>query len=181
MPPLRRQQYSAAFKRQVILYAESESNVEAGRKFDVSQKCVREWSKQGTKIFACAATRRSFRGPKSGRYPAVEEAVRDWVHDQRSESLSVCYDDIEAKARTVAKGMCIPLTAFKVSKKWITNFMKRNGLSLRRRTTVCQRLPEAYEEKQRAFLRYVSDLKAKHSSFSQVTTTSRKRCFSKVK
>ncbi|KAL1438695.1 hypothetical protein MTO96_047884 [Rhipicephalus appendiculatus] len=68
MPPLRRQQYSAAFKRQVILYAESESNVEAGRKFDVSQKCVREWRKQRTKIFACAATRRSpFKGPKSGR------------------------------------------------------------------------------------------------------------------
>ncbi|KAL1443478.1 hypothetical protein MTO96_045978, partial [Rhipicephalus appendiculatus] len=105
MPPLRRQQYSAAFKRQVILYAESESNVEAGRKFDVSQKCVREWRKQRTKIFACAATRRSFRGPKSGRYPAVEEAVRDWVHDQRSKSLGVCYDDIEAKARTVAKGV----------------------------------------------------------------------------
>ncbi|KAL1417806.1 hypothetical protein MTO96_026514 [Rhipicephalus appendiculatus] len=112
MPPLRRQQYSAAFKRQVILYAESESNVEAGRKFDVSEKCVREWRKQRTKIFACAATRRSFRGPKSGPYPAVEEAVRDRVHDQRSKSLSVCYDDIGAEARTVAKDMCIPLTEF---------------------------------------------------------------------
>lgn len=103
MPPLRRQQYSAAFKRQAILYAESESNVEAGRKFDVSEKCVREWRKQRTKIFACAATRRSFRGPKSGRYPAVEEAVRDWVHDHRH--------PFRRRAAAVAHTMAMTVTA----------------------------------------------------------------------
>lgn len=86
-------------------------------------------------ILACTGTRRFFRKPKSARYPAVEEVVPDWVQDQISKSLSVCYADIEAKARTVAQDMCIPRTEFKVSKKWVTNFIKRNGLSLRRHTT----------------------------------------------
>lgn len=89
MPLLHWQQYSVAFKQQVIFYAVSTSNAEAGQRFDESEKYVREWTKQRTKISAYAATPRSLRGPKSGRYPTADEAVRDWVHDQRSKSPSV--------------------------------------------------------------------------------------------
>ncbi|KAM7311305.1 Pogo transposable element with KRAB domain [Ixodes scapularis] len=114
------------------------------------------------KLFACAGTRRSFRGPKHGRYPAVEEAVKEWVSEQRSKRLSVSYDDIEGKARAVAIELGIDRNEFKISKKWVANFMKRNGLSLRRRTTVCQRLPDAYEEKRLEFHRYVAELRTKN-------------------
>ncbi|KAG0431231.1 hypothetical protein HPB47_020718 [Ixodes persulcatus] len=154
MPPQARRQYSALFKRKVILFAEAENNVAAERHFGVSEKCVRGWRRQRDQIFACAGTRRSFRGPKQGQYPAVEEAVRKWVVDQRSKSLSVSYEDIECKARAVATELNIARSEFKISKKWVTNFMKRNGLSLRRRTTVCQKLPDAYEEKLQEFHRY---------------------------
>ncbi|KAM7298523.1 Pogo transposable element with KRAB domain [Ixodes scapularis] len=41
--------------------------------------------------------------------------------------------------------------------------MRRCGLSLRRKTTVCQRLPYAYEEKSWAFHRYVTEVRTKHS------------------
>ncbi|KAM7309473.1 Pogo transposable element with KRAB domain [Ixodes scapularis] len=163
MPPQARRQYSAAFKRKVILFAEAANNVAAERHFGVSEKCVRGWRQQRQKIFACAGARRSFRGPKQGQYPAVEEVVLRWVTEQRSRSLSVSYDDIETKARAVANEMKIGRSEFKISKKWITNFMRRCGLSLRRKATVCQRLPDAYEEKSRAFHRYVTEVRTKHS------------------
>lgn len=159
MPPQARRQYSAAFKRKVILFAEENNNVAAEREFGVSEKCVRGWRQQKERIFACAGTRRSFRGPKQGRYPVVEEKVLQWVQLQRKESLSVSYEDIEMKSRDVANELNIPRQEFKISKKWITNFMKRNGLSLRRRTTVAQKLPETYDEKRLEFQRYVEDLR----------------------
>lgn len=113
MPLLHWQQYSAAFKWQVMIYAQSASNVEAGPRFDAPEKYVREWTKQKTKISTYAATHRSLCEPKSGRYNTTEEVVRDWVHDQRSKSLSVFYDFIEVKARTVVINMRIPLAEFK--------------------------------------------------------------------
>lgn len=161
MPPKSRRQYSASFKRKVILYAEEKNNVAAERSFGVSEKCVRGWRQQRDKIFACSGTRRSFRGPKQGQFPLVEEAVKEWVREQRDKSLSVSYEDIEGKARAVANEMDIERSDFKISKKWVANFMKRHNLSLRRRTTVCQRLPDAYEEKLRSFHRYVADLRTK--------------------
>ncbi|KAM7297194.1 Pogo transposable element with KRAB domain [Ixodes scapularis] len=162
MPPQPRRQYSASFKRKVILYAEEKNNVAAERSFGVSEKCVRGWRQQQDKLFACAGTRRSFRGSKHGQYPAVEEAVKEWVSEQRSKSLSVSYDDIEGKAHAVTIELDIDRNEFKISKKWVANFMKRNGLSLRGRTTVCQRLPDAYEEKRLEFHRYVAELQTKN-------------------
>lgn len=41
--------------------------------------------------------------------------------------------------------------------------MKRKGFSLRRRTSICQRLPEAYEEKLVAFQRFVVKLRRHRS------------------
>ena len=41
----------------------------------------------------------------------------------------------------------IPAGQFKASNHWCQRFMKRNGLSLRQKTTLAQRLPPDYEEK----------------------------------
>ncbi|KAM7315654.1 hypothetical protein ISCGN_005437 [Ixodes scapularis] len=110
-----------------------------------------------------AGTRRSFRGPKQGQYPAVQEAVRKLVVDQGSKSLSVSYEDIECKARAIAVELNIARSELKILKKWVRNFMKRNGLSLRRQTTVCQKLPDTYEEKLQEFHCYVDDLRTRNS------------------
>lgn len=163
MAPAHRRSYNAAFKRKVILHAESSSNLSAEREFGVSEKCVRCWRQQRDKLFACAGSRKSFRGPKEGKYPAIEEAVEKWVSEQRDKGLSVSYEDIQVKARSVASGLEIARSEFKISTKWVTNFMSRNGLSLRRRMTVCQKPPEEYEEKKEAFLNFVSERKAQHA------------------
>ena len=41
--------------------------------------------------------------------------------------------------------------------------MKRNGLSLRQKTTLAQRLPDDYEEKIVRFHRYIIDLRKQYS------------------
>ena len=41
----------------------------------------------------------------------------------------------------------IPQGQFKAGNHWCQRFMKRNGLSLRQKTTLAQRLPDDYEEK----------------------------------
>ncbi|KAG0432516.1 hypothetical protein HPB47_020777 [Ixodes persulcatus] len=97
-----------------------------------------------------------------GQFPAIEEAVKKWVQEQQDKSLSVSYEDIEGKARAVANEIDIDRSDFKISKKWVANFMKRPDLSLRKRTTICQRLPDACREKLSSFHRYVADWRTKN-------------------
>ncbi|KAH7958507.1 hypothetical protein HPB49_002099 [Dermacentor silvarum] len=52
---------------------------------------------------------------------------------------------------------------FRVSRGWVQRFMARHGFSMRRRTTMCQRLPEAYAEKLLNFQRYVIGLRKQHN------------------
>lgn len=63
---------------------------------------------------------------------------------KKSKNLSAHYEDTEAKAHTVAEDMCIP-QKFKMCKKMATNFMERNGPSLRQCTSVFELLPESYK------------------------------------
>lgn len=88
--------------------------------------------KKGQDAGAC----RSFHGPKQGRHPAIEDKVLEWMHAQRKESLSVSYEDIEMKSRDDANDLNTQLSEFKISKKWITNFLERNRLSLQCCATV---------------------------------------------
>jgi len=41
----------------------------------------------------------------------------------------------------------IPRSRFKASKEWAIRFMPWKGLALRRRTTICQKLPKHFEKK----------------------------------
>ncbi|KAL1477550.1 hypothetical protein MTO96_035656 [Rhipicephalus appendiculatus] len=101
----------------------------------------------------------------SGAALAAVDALRiyqsfksDW-----DKGLSVSYKDIQVTARSVANGLEIARSDFKIAKKWVTNFMSLNGLSLRRCTTVCQKPPDEYDEKEGAFLNFVRELKAQHA------------------
>ncbi|KAH7940643.1 hypothetical protein HPB49_002742 [Dermacentor silvarum] len=60
----RRCHYDAAFKRNVITDAEALGNCAAGRKHGVPENNVRRWRKEKEALFACAATRKAFRGPR---------------------------------------------------------------------------------------------------------------------
>lgn len=159
----RRMSYTADFKRRVILFAENSNNCAAQREFGVNEKLIRGWRKQRDELFACSGLRRAFRGPTTGRHDALEKELRLYVEEERAKGLHVSCEDIQTKARQLALRGGIGRSAFKASRGWVQKFMRRNGLSLRRRTTICQRLPAEYEERLVAFQRYVIKLRQEHN------------------
>ncbi|KAJ8412737.1 hypothetical protein AAFF_G00116880 [Aldrovandia affinis] len=70
---------------------------------------------------------------------------------------------IQLKALEIAKDLNIPPTEFKASFGWCRRMMRRNGLSLRSRTSLAQRLPSDFREKLLPYQRYVIKLRKKHS------------------
>ncbi|KAH7935657.1 hypothetical protein HPB52_011444 [Rhipicephalus sanguineus] len=103
MAPNERSHYSAAYKRKVVLAAESSSNVQAGRDFGVDEKNVRRWRGQREKLFVCTATRMTFTGPRKGRHPEMKAALADFVRMQRAAALPVTTEVLQATARALSR------------------------------------------------------------------------------
>lgn len=157
--PVRRVHYCAKEKRKIIIFAEIHGNRSAEREFGVSECNVRLWRKNREKLFQCAGSRRSFRYSKPV-YPEIEEVVVDYVADRRSRYLRVTRVGIREKALEIAKEKGIG--NFRASDGWCTRFMERHAFSLRRRTSVCQKLPAAFEEQLISWQRFIISQRSKH-------------------
>ena len=122
----------------MIEYAAKHTNREAGRKFNVGESSVRDWRKQKNKLAVLPS--KSLCLPGGGRRahaPDIEETLTAWIEDQTSRHLRVTRTTIQKKALNLYGGD----DGFSASRGWLENFLRRNGFSLRRRTTVSQRLP----------------------------------------
>ena len=53
---------------------------------------------------------------------------------------------LQFRARELEKSHNISDNEFKASRGWLRQFMKRKGLSLRRRTILCQKLPRDFTD-----------------------------------
>src|SRR6266498_2046257 len=76
--------------------------------------------------------------------------------------------EIEPKARSLAKKQVYlrvypDIKEAKFSQKWVDGFMSRHNLVNRRKTTIAQRLPDDYVEKQNQFLSYVLFRRREHN------------------
>lgn len=151
----KRNQYTAAFKKQAILLAENRGNSSAARHLGVTESTIRGWMKFRERIFQAAPTRKAFRGPKTGRFPEIEVDLAEFVRQRRGQFLPVNAELVQIKARELAREAGVPRDTFKASRSWVQKFMRRAGFSLRRRTSICQKLPAEYEEKLVEFQRYV--------------------------
>lgn len=140
----------AGFKLKAVGYAMEDGNRAAGRHFGIEVR-VHYWWKQEDKLCAMNWERRAFRGPKTGKFPGVEEEVLEYVWDLRKEGCVISHAQATDKKHGIA-----PIT-FKASNGWTTRFMRRNGLCLRRHTSHCQLLPPCYEEKVVSGLSQVCD------------------------
>lgn len=158
-----RRSYDASFKLAVIRHARSTSNREAGKKFSVDESNVRRWIASEDKLKNANTTRKSFRGPKAGKYPELERRVLSFVQDKRKEGMPISRQVIQVKSLEIAKTLNIPQTEFHGSIGWCRRFMRRSGLVLRRSTSLAQRLPEDFTEKLINFQRHVIELRQRHS------------------
>lgn len=157
-----RRSYDASYKLAVVRYAKTTTNREAGRKFGLDESNVRRWVASEEKWKKTVSTRKTFRGPKCGKYPELEARVLSYVQDKRKDGMPISREIIQLKAMEIAKELNIPRREFRGSIGWCRRFMRRSGLALRRRTTLAQRLPADFEEKLINFQRYVIQMRQRH-------------------
>lgn len=144
-----RRSFTAAFKRNVILYAEATNNCAAQRHFHISEKMVRGWRSQREQIFTCNSQRRAFRGPARGRHDDLEKELCWYIESERQKGIRLTCDDIQVRARQLAMRDGIDRSTFSASRGWAQRFLRRNGLSLRRkpRSSSQCRAPESEVER----------------------------------
>lgn len=153
MPPRQsRKSYTAKFKLTAVEFALENGNRAAGRHFGVSEKMVRDWRKSEEKLRAMRSTKKADRGLKA-RWPELEARLRAWVLEQRAEGRGLSTVQLRLKACTWAQEM--GAVGFAGGTSWCFRFMRRNYLSIRARTTLCQKLPEDFAEKLDNFKAFV--------------------------
>ncbi|KAJ0001031.1 hypothetical protein NQD34_006051 [Periophthalmus magnuspinnatus] len=103
---------------------------------------VRSWRCQREELNQCKKTTKAFRGNHS-RWPELENYLEDWVNTQRAGGHGVSTVQIRLKAKAIE----MKIKDFRGGPSCCFRFMKRKGLSVRARTTLCQQLPPDYKEK----------------------------------
>ena len=148
--------YPMDLKKEIVDYAIKNSNREAGRRYSVDEKRVREWRNKMDDIKAKVADkgglkrRRLDGGGRKVTNEELEEEVLMWIMDRRSAMLRVSRKLIMKKAKIIHdESTDDPAVkdSFVASRGWLEKFMKRNGLSLRRRTTTAQKNPSSMVDK----------------------------------
>ncbi|XP_054649836.1 uncharacterized protein zgc:113149 isoform X4 [Dunckerocampus dactyliophorus] len=124
----KRKSYCADYKLQVVKYAAENGKREAGRKFGVNEKLVRDWQKAELSLTAMKKTKKANRGLKA-RWPELEERVHRWVLEQRAAGRVLSTVQLRLHALVVAKEMNI--NDFTGGPSWCYRFMHRNRLPIR--------------------------------------------------
>ena len=158
-PVTKKRSYDAAFKLKVVQYAENNSNRAAARKHQVDERSVRDWRKQKEQLNTLQS--KKLRLPGGGRklkFPDVEEQLAQWIEHQRAQHLRVSRTMIQQKAIQLHFGE----EDFSASRGWLENFLRRHNISLRRKTTVSQRLPEHMIAKVSSFVLRIRRMRLLH-------------------
>lgn len=123
-----RKAYDNAFKRTVISFAESSSNVLARKAFNLSEKVIRDWRKRKNIIME---------GPKHKKrivvrppvFKELEQELAVWYKNLLTKQKSISKKALILKAKQLAnKGTySIDMSDFKASNGWCKNFLRRNG------------------------------------------------------
>ena len=148
----------------IVNFAEQHGNRTAEREFRVSESNVRLWRKTKQNLEKMPRLKRANHGKKAA-WPELEIDLLKWITEKRNNGLAILPSLVRLKALDMTKNekYGIPEGQFKAGNHWCQPFMKRNGLSLRQKTTLAQRLPDDYEEKIMRFHRYIIDLRKEHS------------------
>ena len=143
-----------------MLPIEKNSNRAAAQELDINESMVRKWRKMKGELASCKKSKKAFRGLKA-RWPALEDELEDWVHTQRADGRGISTTQIRLQAIEIAKKQKI--TEFVGSQSWCMRFLKRKGLSVRAKTTMCQQLPEDHVVKMASFRNYTAEIIAEHA------------------
>ena len=93
--------------------------------------------------------------------PDVEEQLLAWIEGLRDDNQQVRRSSIQAKALELATSDGDE-GSFSASRGWLDNFLRRQNLSQRRRTTVSQRLPRELVPMVVSFILKTRELRLRH-------------------
>lgn len=104
---------------------------------------------------------------REAKYPSLGKILNEWVIEHRSNGISVSTKMMQNQAKKIA--LDLDITNFRGSGKWCYLFMKRNGLCMRVRTHLAQRMPEFYQEKTENFHKHIVNFRRiKNYEYSQI-------------
>jgi len=73
--------YTASYKLKVISFAEQFGNRAAEREFGILESSMCYWRKQKEALRNTKSDSTTFRGPKAGRYPALEDELLNYFEE----------------------------------------------------------------------------------------------------
>jgi transposase-like protein len=146
--------YSSEYKLTVVNYAENTSNRAAERFYGVNECMIRKWRKKKDELKKPnAAKRQKLEG--GGRKPSLgklEEILVERVFQERANQNHVPCKLIQVWALDLARQN--GFLNFKATRGWLSNFLQRFNLTIRRRTTSGQSLPKDLVPKVVSFIQF---------------------------
>ncbi|XP_050401088.2 uncharacterized protein LOC126817954 [Patella vulgata] len=122
----KRNSYTAAFKLEVVNYAEeNDGNMAAHRMYGVSEKCVRDWRKAKEALRQTKKTKKANRGCKA-RWGDLEDKLEEYVLSQRAANKGLNTGKLRLKAQEIATDLGVE--DFTGNPSWCFRFMRRKGL-----------------------------------------------------
>lgn len=111
------------------------------REYNVDSKKIWEWCSQKEQLLSLkkkgkSRSKQLNEGGRKSMNESMDEELFQWIVDLRTRHLRVSRRMIWEQAKILGTK-----AGFQASKRWLQLFMKRKSLSLRRKTTVCQRTP----------------------------------------
>lgn len=144
------QKYSLAFKKEVIAYAELSGNRLASKRFSVDEKRIREWRAKKSNIEGLLGSNKGKGRSRLSGGAKLEEVLLEWIENRRARGLRVLCKLIMKKAevtyREMTENNLVDDDDFKASRGWLCRFMKRNGLSLRRKPPLLSKIRKEWLE-----------------------------------
>lgn len=155
-----RKSYSQEFKLKVIKESDGRNLTRycLDNKLDI--RMVRRWRAAREKIATESITTAGGLKRKcgTGRRPKIpdetEQLIFEWVVERRSRGLVVCRKDIQEHAMRLVND----LSLFKASNTWLTKFMQRYGLSVRRATTLFKLPDEEIVKRAISFKQFIDSV-----------------------
>ena len=133
----RKRSYTVAFKLKVVDYAEKHSKRETSQVFCIDRKRVQEWCKQKEDLAIVGKNSKTVkRLGGGGRRPlsvSIENQLVDYLRTKRTERRRVTRKAIAREAVKLHREA--GNETFVASDGRLAKFMKRNKVSLRRKTT----------------------------------------------
>ncbi|RWS00839.1 pogo transposable element with KRAB domain-like protein, partial [Dinothrombium tinctorium] len=172
----RRRGYVIKRKLQVLQrLEENNGNVsKTSRETLIPRGTIRLWRKEKEKIESMkniyggnTERKRVVRKDKSRfrpQMPQLEKDLKEWIASQRQRGRAVGLNDIKTKALELYD-IHKERSDFSASNGWLQKFLIRNDLSMRRATSIGQKIPENAPQLALSFIDYIKEYNEKNKNF----------------